>query len=374
MKRLLLLSVSAGAGHSRAAEALRAEAQASFPKVEAKHIDLMTLMPQSFRALYANYYIKIVEHHPSVWAYLYHATDRMPRDALFAKTRRAIERLNTRKLHDLLREFAPDHIICTHFLPAELLAHDIRRGRVVPPVWVQVTDFDLHRMWVQSGMRGYFAASDEIAFRMAARGIPSDSVHVTGIPIMPMFSRRFDRDECARELGITPDKTTLLLMTGGAGLTGGDLMVERLLTLPDDFQIVALAGRNQQLLGRYRSLAAAHPGRLFALGYTSTIERVMACADLAVTKPGGLTVSECLAVGLPMVLISPIPGQEERNADYLMEHGIAVKAPDMVALEFKIGQLVKEPERLKHMRENMRGLGQPDAAHAVLSRVLGNGR
>jgi processive 1,2-diacylglycerol beta-glucosyltransferase len=96
MKRLLLLSVSAGAGHSRAAEALRAEAQASFPKVEAKHIDLMTLVPQSFRALYANYYIKIVEHHPSVWAYLYHATDRMPRDALFAKTRRAIERLNTR--------------------------------------------------------------------------------------------------------------------------------------------------------------------------------------------------------------------------------------------------------------------------------------
>ncbi|HYT56889.1 MAG TPA: glycosyltransferase [Verrucomicrobiae bacterium] len=374
MRRLLLLSVSAGAGHSRAAEALRAEAQASFPKVEAKHIDLMTLVPQSFRALYANYYIKIVEHHPSVWAYLYHATDRMPRGVLFAKTRRTIERLNTRKLHDLLREFAPDHIICTHFLPAELLAHDIKRGRAVPSVWVQVTDFDLHRMWVQAGMRGYFAASDEIAFRMAARGIPSDSVHVTGIPIMPIFSRRFDRDECAREFGIAPDKTTLLLMTGGAGLAGGDLMVERLLGLPDDFQIVALAGMNQQLLGRYRSLAAAHPGRLVALGYTSTIERVMACADLAVTKPGGLTVSECLAVGLPMVLTSPIPGQEERNADYLLEHGVAVKAPDMVALEFKIGQLVKEPERLKHMRENMRGLGRPDAAHAVLSRVLGNGR
>jgi processive 1,2-diacylglycerol beta-glucosyltransferase len=191
---------------------------------------------------------------------------------------------------------------------------------------------------------------------------------------MPIFSRRFDRNECARELGITPDKTTLLLMTGGAGLAGGDLMVERLLGLPDDFKIVALAGRNQQLLGRYHSLAAAHPGRLFALGYTSTIERVMACADLAVTKPGGLTVSECLAVGLPMVLISPIPGQEERNADYLMEHGVAVKAPDMVALEFKIGQLVKEPERVKHMRENMRGLGRPGAAHAVLSRVLGNRR
>jgi processive 1,2-diacylglycerol beta-glucosyltransferase len=207
---------------------------------------------------------------------------------------------------------------------------------------------------------------------MTARGIPTDSVYVTGIPIMPIFSRRCDRAECARELGIAPDKTTVLLMTGGAGLGGGDLMVERLLGLPNDFQLVALAGKNQQLLVKYRSLAAARPGRLFALGFTSTIERVMASADLAVTKPGGLTVSECLAVGLPMVLIAPIPGQEERNADYLIEQGVAVKAPDGVALEYKIGQLLKEPERLKQMREKMRALGRPAAAQAVLNRVLGD--
>jgi processive 1,2-diacylglycerol beta-glucosyltransferase len=310
MRRLLLLSVSAGAGHGRAAEALRVQAALSFPDVETKHLDVMTLVSNSFRKLYADYYIKIVEHHPSVWAYLYHATDKMPRDALFAKVRRAVERLNTRSLRDGLEEFAPDYIICTHFLPAELLAHDIKRRRVVPPVWVQVTDFDLHRMWVQAGMRGYFAASDEIAFRMAQRGIPVAHIRVTGIPIMPAFSQKLARAECARELGVNPDKTTLLLMTGGAGLAGGEAMFERLLALPGDFQIVALAGKNQQLLMKYRSLAAAHPVRLFPLGFTTAIERVMACADLAVTKPGGLTVSECLAIGLPMVLISPIPGKK----------------------------------------------------------------
>ena len=374
MRRLLLLSVSAGAGHGRAAEALRVQAALSFPDVETKHLDVMTLVPNSFRKLYADYYIKIVEHHPSVWAYLYHATDKMPRDALFAKVRRAVERLNTRSLRDGLEEFAPDYIICTHFLPAELLAHDIKRGRAVPPVWVQVTDFDLHRMWVQAGMRGYFAASDEIAFRMAQRGIPVAHIRVTGIPIMPAFSQKLARAECAREIGVKPDKTTLLLMTGGAGLAGGEAMIERLLGLSGDFQIVALAGKNQQLLMKYRSLATAHPGRLLPIGFTTTIERVMACADLAVTKPGGLTVSECLAIGLPMVLISPIPGQEERNADFLMEQGVAVKAADIVAVEFKIGQLLKEPERLKQMREKMRGLGRPDAAHPVLSHVLADQR
>lgn len=370
MNRILLLSVSAGAGHGRAAEALRAEAAASFPGVEAEHIDVMTLVPSSFRALYADYYIKIVEHHPAVWAYMYNASDKMPRDAWFAKVRRAVERLNTRQLHDTLKDYAPDHIICTHFLPAELLAHDIRRGRAVPPVWVQVTDFDLHRMWVQAGMRGYFAASDEIAFRMAAHGIAKEKIAVTGIPIMPVFGQLFDRAVCARELGIAPDKTTLLLMTGGAGLAGSESLIERLLALPGDFQIVALAGRNEALLTSYRKIASAHAGRLFPLGFTSTIERVMACADLAVTKPGGLTVSECLAVGLPMVLIAPIPGQEERNADYLLEQGAAVKAHDAVALEYKIAQLLGQPERIARMRANMQGLGHPEAARAVLHHVL----
>jgi len=327
-------------------------------------------VPSSFRALYADYYLKIVERHPAVWAYLYHASDKMPRDALFAKMRRAIERLNTRPLRDAVRNFAPEQIICTHFLPAELLAHEIRRGRAVPPVWVQVTDFDLHRLWVQAGMRGYFAASDEIAFRMCARGIAKENIAVTGIPIMPVFRQKLDRGKCAKELGIAPDKTTLLLMTGGAGIAGSESLIEKLLALPRDFQIVALAGRNEKLLARYRALRTAYPARLLPLGFTTTIERVMACADLAVTKPGGLTVSECLAVGLPMVLIAPIPGQEERNADYLMEHGVALKAHDAVALEYKLGQLLAHPERLARMRANMHALGHPEAARAVLHHVL----
>ena len=134
MTRILLLSVSAGAGHGRA------EVAASFPSVDAKHLDVTILVPSSFRALYADHYIKIVEHHRSVWAYIYSASDKMPGDAWFAKVRRAVEGLNTRHLRDTLTDYPPDHIICTHFLPAELLAHEIHRGRAVPPVWLQVAD------------------------------------------------------------------------------------------------------------------------------------------------------------------------------------------------------------------------------------------
>jgi processive 1,2-diacylglycerol beta-glucosyltransferase len=380
-QRLLILSVSAGAGHTRAAQAIEAQAQVHASSVECRHVDVMTLVPSSFRKFYAESYIELVERHPRVWSYLYQASDRMPRDAVFAQFRRLVERLNTRALREAVADYAPHHIVCTHFLPAELMAHEIRRDRSVAPVWVQVTDFDLHRLWIQPGMRGYFAASDEIAHRMVASGIPKEAVASIGIPIMPAFTQVHDRAACARELGLDPARTTLLLMTGGAGLAGADALVERLLEgqvqggasvdnpRGSDFQIIALAGRNALLLERYRAIAAQHPGRLFPLGFTSTIERVMACADLAVTKPGGLTVSECLAVGLPMLLIAPIPGQEERNADYLIEQGAALKAHDAVALEYKTAMLLADPARLTRMRECARAIARPHAAQALLDHV-----
>lgn len=368
--RILVLSVSAGAGHVRAAEALRAQARESFPGVEVTHLDLMELVSSAFKALYAEFYIKLVEHHPSVWAYLYRQTDRMPRDAWYARVRRAIERLNTRKLHDAIAQARPDQIVCTHFLPAELLAHEIRRGRPVPPVWVQVTDFDVHRLWVQAGMRGYFAASAEVAFRLERYGIAQERIAVTGIPIMPAFARPLDRAQCAGELGIDAKRTTLLMMSGGVGLSSAAAMVEHVLGVPGDFAVVALAGRNRDLLRVYQALAAAHPGRLTPLGFTGTIERVMACADLAVTKPGGLTVSECMAMHLPMIVVSPIPGQEEHNADYLLEQGVALKALDAVGLEFRLRALLSDRSRLGRMRARMERLGRPDAARAVLERVL----
>jgi processive 1,2-diacylglycerol beta-glucosyltransferase len=131
--------------------------------------------------------------------------------------------------------------------------------------------------------------------------------------------------------------------------------------------LVALAGRNTDLLKRLQSLAKKHPGRLFPLGFTTTVERAMTAADLVVTKPGGLSVSECLAKGKPMLLVSPIPGQEERNADYLLEAGAAIKAVDGATLAFKLGRLLAQPERLRAMGEAAHRTATPQAARDVLA-------
>ena len=367
-RHVVVLSVSAGAGHVRAAQALCATGEQQFPGLRMTHVDVMDLVPPGFRRLYADSYLRLVERLPLVWAYLYQRTDRPATKSKFAALRRRIERMNTRRLDATLEQLAPDAIVCTHFLPAELLSRRIARGRATAPVWVQVTDFDVHALWVHPHLSGYCVASDEIAWRIAERGIARDRVHITGIPIAPEFSQPLDRSACARELGLDPARTALLMMAGGAGVGGIETLVERLARLPQDFQIVALAGRNEDLLAKLRAVADRFPHRVHALGFTRTIERAMAAADLAITKPGGLTTSECLAMSLPMIVVAPIPGQEERNADYLLEAGVALKAHDAAALEYKLLQLL-EPARRALMRERMRAIARPDAAARVLTLI-----
>lgn len=354
----------------RAAEALRSHAEHFGGAAEAIHLDVMDFVPKAFRKVYTDFYISLVNKAPALWGYLYQLTHQTRPDSSIERLRRAIERLNTAALRREIDRIRPDAVICTHFLPAELLSRMVRQERLACKVWVQVTDFDLHRLWVQEGMAGYFAANEEVAWRMQACGIPRERIHITGIPIMPAFAAPLDRAACARELGIDPGKMTYLVMGGGAGLGSLDTMAARLLALGGDFQLIVLAGKNARTLAALQALAERHPGRLFPQGFTDKVERMMACADLVITKPGGLTTSECLAMGLPMIVNAPIPGQEERNADFLLEHGAALKAVDGVALEYRIKLLLEHPELLTQMRSKAAALGQPLAGRQVLQRVL----
>jgi processive 1,2-diacylglycerol beta-glucosyltransferase len=372
---ILILSVSAGAGHVRAAQALEAAAKAANPALRATHLDLLTLVPKEFRKLYGEQYIKLVDKLPQLWSFLYAKSDRPSRDSVLGALKRAAEKLNTRKLQGEIARLRPDAILCTHFLPAELLSRQKAqledKGAKLPPLWVQVTDFDVHALWVHPHVDRYCVASDEVAFRLADRGVARAKISVTGIPVMPQFSVALDRRECALELGLAPERFTVALMAGGAGVGSLDELAARLLRASDELQLVALAGRNAELLARLRKLAKSHPGRLFPLGFTTTVERVMSAADLVVTKPGGLTVSECLARRKPMLLVSPIPGQEERNADYLLEAGAALKAADAATLEYKLGLLLADPARLRSMGEAAHRIGRPHAAQDVIALISG---
>jgi processive 1,2-diacylglycerol beta-glucosyltransferase len=227
-------------------------------------------------------------------------------------------------------------------------------------------------LWVHPHVDRYCVASEEVAFRLNDRGVPREKISVTGIPVMPQFSAPLERAVCARELGLRPEKFTVLMMAGGAGVGSLDEMAQRVLRLPGELQVVALAGRNADLLKRLQVLAKQHPDKLFPIGFTTTVERVMTAVDLVVTKPGGLSVSECLAKERPMLLVSPIPGQEERNADYLLECGAAIKAVDAATLEFKLGRLLADRTRLADMSAAAKRVARPRAAADVVALISGS--
>ena len=373
-KRVLILSVSAGHGHVRAADALVAGVQQWFPQHEARQVDLMTLVPTMFRKAYKDSYIKLVQRHPALWGYIYSKTDQAKADSALAKLRKSIEALCNKPLLKVFEEYAPDHIICTHFMPLQVLARWKDQGKLATPVWTCVTDFVAHRFWLEPHQQGYFTASEENVQRMRSRGLATEYISAPGIPVMPEFIPPADaagsRAAAAQRFGLDPRKTTFTLMGGGAGVGNMLELAEEMLTLPVDFQLVVLAGKNQRLLTDLQEKAKQHP-RLFPLGFTDEVHTLLAASDLVITKPGGLTTVECLAMGKPMLVYSPIPGQEEHNADYLLENGVALKATDACGLIWRMQKLLNEPETLARMGKNAAALGKPYAARDILSRVLG---
>lgn len=368
--RLLVLSVSAGSGHVRAAEAIRAHARLDCPELEVRHQDLMQIVPRAFRKIYTDFYLALASRLPEAWGWLYRKTDHAPDGRWLDAVRRLLQNLCTRRLMQEVDSFAPDAIICTHFLPAELLTAANRKGRISCPIWVQVTDFDLHHMWVHDDVSGYFVANDELAFRLHAYGVPHERIVVSGIPVMPAFTTRLDWQTCKGQLNMDSAAMTVLLMGGGAGIGGMDLLAEQLLAFDSKIQLIVMAGKNATVLTALQTLALRYPGRLRPVGFTDEVPMLMACADIAITKPGGLSTSECLVMGLPMVLINPIPGQEERNADFLLQEGVAVRADDPVTLRYRLQSLLADPATLVRMRERALALARPDAACMLLQKVI----
>ncbi len=370
VRRVLVLSVSAGAGHVRAAQAIVAHANADFGLLDVRHVDMMTLVPGWFRKIYSDLYLKLASGLPEAWGWLYRQTDREPAGSLAQRARRLVQRLCARRLFRLVADFAPDAIVCTHFLPAEVLGTAVTKHEIDAPVWVQVTDFDLHQMWVHEGISGYFVANEELAWRLQALGVPGGRVIVSGIPVMPGFVHRPDRSSAAARFSLDASKTTVLMMGGGSGLGMDATLVRRLLELQPNMQLVVMAGRNRALLATLTAMAEAFPNQLRAIGYTDEVPALMACADLAITKPGGLSTSECLVAGLPMLLVNPIPGQEERNAAWLMQEGVALRADDPVTLQFRLSRLLQDRASLERMRARALTLAAPRAAHELLQRVV----
>lgn len=370
--RVLLLSASSGAGHVRAAQALEKQFSARGDCI-VEHIDAIKYVSKLFQRVYDKAYIAMVRHAPELMGVLYDRTDQPwnhPRRRL------AMDRLNTQPMIRMLKRMQPDLCVATHFLPAEIIAWLIVKEKLRARHAIVVTDYDVHALWLCRTVDRYYVALEESAEYMARIGVPRERVRVTGIPVDPVFASPADRAAARKHLGLDPGAPTVLVSTGGEGVGPIEQLVRSLLALRRSWQIVAIAGKSEKArrrleeLSRQASILPSGKPRLCAVGFTAEMDQYMAAADLLVGKAGGLTTSEALARALPMALIEPIPGQEERNADHLLESGAAIRCNNLPAAAWKIATLLDDPARLARMEEAAHGMARPAAAAAIAEDAL----
>lgn len=368
--KLVILSASSGSGHTRAGEALEAAA-ADVPGIASvRHIDVLEYGTALLEELYADLYEQMVSKTPSLWGWWYDKSDTPWKGEHF---RVAMERFQMKSLMTYLKDEAPDITTCTHFLASDIVSYMLQHEQVSTRHAVVVTDLHVHAMWLCHQFERYFVATDESSYYLRQIGFPDDRITVSGIPIHPAFSQPKDRETLRKEYGISPSVPVVLLSAGTFGMESSIVAIRALLHMKLPAQIVALCGKNDELLAEVVRTTQAAPAHLNfrAVPYTSDIHDWMALSDVFIGKPGGLTLSEAMASSLPMILLNPIPGQEEINAASVLEQGVAVRPTDVVTLPYKVDQLLQDPQRLAEMRDRMNQLARPRAAHTILETLLG---
>jgi processive 1,2-diacylglycerol beta-glucosyltransferase len=359
LSKVLVLSVSAGSGHTRAAQAIELALHQMNAAREVRHIDALEYTNKVFHNLYSKAYIDVVNKAPDMLGWLYNQLDKPWQNE---RLRLAFDKLNTRPFVKMVQEYNPDITICTHFLPAEIISWLKAKRRLSCAQAIVVTDFDVHAMWLYHHYEQYFVALEETRVHLEQLGIPGARISVSGIPIDPVFAVAKEKSAMQRKYGLDWERTTILVSAGGFGVGPIRNLVSSLEDLRHPAQLLVICGHNRELKNRVDKLANAlvanHSLRIKTFGYTREMDELMAASDMLLGKPGGLTTAEALSKGLVFVIVNPIPGQEERNADHLLEEGVAIRCNNLPALAYKIDRLLDDQSRFDSMREGF-GAGAP---------------
>lgn len=365
--RAIVLTGSIGSGHTRAAEAIVDEMLRTYAAEAARVVDCLAFSNAPFRALYRDAYLKLIERMPGAVGWLYRSSDTTGGGGM----RRAVQRWSLARLRRLIAVERPDTIVCTHFLAAELLSGMVERGEWSGRFAVVVTDLDAHSMWaVCPRADHWFVAIPETCEILAGKGVARERITVTGIPISSAFlGRPAARTEVRAKLGLPANRPMILVSGGGVGVSGLSKTLLQLLDMPISCGVALVCGKNAALRAQAEKVVASRGDsqvRCAVLGFTDRMHELMHAADLAVGKPGGLTSSEALACGLPMAILNPVPGQEERNADHLLEWGVAIRLNSPESFGWRITELLQDRARLKRMRTAALARAKPLAAAAIV--------
>ncbi|MCC7529632.1 MAG: UDP-N-acetylglucosamine--LPS N-acetylglucosamine transferase [Candidatus Melainabacteria bacterium] len=367
-RKVMVLSASAGAGHVTAANALEGALRESGIAQEVINIDVLTKVSPFMRNVYSKQYIRLVNRAPHLLGAIYDATDHAGK---FDGRRMTFDVANALPMLRLLTGEKPDLVVSTHFLASELAAFATRRRRLDAYLATVITDFDAHAFWLSDPVNHYFTAMEDTSRQLEHLGVNPQDISITGIPISVKFADAPTKPQARKQLALRDDLPVVLISAGGFGVGPVVETVESAMLCRSRFQTVVLCGKNEKLRAQLTRIQSSNPSYFrdfHPVGHTDSMQIYMAAADLMIGKSGGLTSSECLASGLPMLIVSPIPGQEERNANHLLEHGAAVSG-SIRTLTYKLDKVLSAPNQLTGLTEAAAAMGHANSARNIVSRL-----
>ncbi|MBI3723318.1 glycosyltransferase, partial [bacterium] len=358
-------------GHKQAARALAKAFLAADPCREVRVVDALDEVRPTFRKIYTGTFDATVARTPSIYGAFFKATRNVDRSPVFRAARSVSNGWNGRRLSKLLRTSRPAAVVCTHFLPLEVALHERRAGRLDAPIFAVVTDYVAHGLWRQPEADVTFCPPGRAVADLLAGGVPRETIVRSGIPVDPVFGEDYDLLRAKRSAGLPLSRPTVVILAGGTGM-GPLVSVMRATALAThgNAEIVAVCGRNERLLVEAAAVAAALPAPVRVLGFVDPIVDLLRGADVVVTKPGGLTTSECLALGKPLVFYEAAPGQESANARYAADRGAAISAGTPEAAGRAAARLLSDEVGRAWLSRRARRIARPDAARTIADEVL----
>lgn len=361
MKKIIIFYASYGGGHLSAAKSIKEHLEKNYNDVNVEMIDCMKYISNALEKITTGAYKEMAKKLPSLWGHIYMNSQKGPLGHISSRA----NKIMAIKLKNLILEKSPDCIISTHPFSSQMVSYLKRKGKINCKLATILTDFASHEQWLvgHEFTDLFFVSNDNMEKELIDFGVEKSKIHVTGIPMSERFFEKFDRVKVCSEFNLDPSKNVILFFGGGEFGLGKDRTTQvfrSLISNATNYQIVAIAGKNEKMKECFENTAAELnvPEHIKILGFTNMVPELMSISNLVITKPGGLTTTESLASHLPIIIINPIPGQEEQNAEFLEKHkvGVWIRNTDNPDEIFK--NLFSSNNKIEEMRENTKELAK----------------
>ena len=374
MRKVMIFYASYGGGHLSAARSIKENIETNYKDVEVMLVDCMHYVNKFFDKVTTTAYSEMAKKIPQTWGKVYWHAQSGP----IAQISTTSNKLLSKKLNTLLKNFNPELIISTHPFASTMCAYLKKQGKLNAKIATVLTDYAPHDQWIvfNEYVDYYFVSHEGMKIQLHEKGIPKEKIYATGIPLSNKFLLKYDKSQILQSFGLSPNKKTVLFFGGGEfglGKTQTFNIFKSFVECPENIQIVAISGKNQKMKESFENLVTdlGKQDSVKILEFTDKVPQLMSISDLVVTKPGGLTTTESLASGLPIVVINPIPGQEEENAAYLEKNKVAIWIKKGDNIKKILNELFYNPDKMQEMKIRARLISKKNSTKDICKILLG---